>query len=74
MPDWCQGLAWREPGEPAMWRADELELIASPPVSQGALLLENPCAAGCVVGVAERFTGRARLPRSRHLGSRRRTR
>ncbi|MGI5527064.1 hypothetical protein ACQEVX_06405 [Streptomyces syringium] len=42
MPEWYQGVAWREPGEPVMWRADELELIASPPVGKGALVLEDP--------------------------------
>ncbi|MEV7418441.1 hypothetical protein [Streptomyces sp. NPDC089919] len=42
MPQWHRGLAWREPGEPVMWRADELELIASPSVAKGALLLEDP--------------------------------
>ncbi|MFF1497215.1 phosphotransferase [Streptomyces sp. NPDC058304] len=42
MPEWYQGVAWREPGEPVMWRADELELIASPPVAKGALALEDP--------------------------------
>ncbi|MFD6877311.1 MULTISPECIES: hypothetical protein [unclassified Streptomyces] len=41
-PEWYQGVAWREPGEPVMWRADELELIASPPVGKGALVLEDP--------------------------------
>ncbi|MFG2439689.1 hypothetical protein [Streptomyces sp. NPDC048508] len=42
MPEWYQGVAWREPGEPVMWRADELELTASPSVSKGALALEDP--------------------------------
>ncbi|MDJ0382102.1 hypothetical protein [Streptomyces sp. G-G2] len=42
MPQWYRGVAWREPGEPVMWRADELELIPSPPVGKGALLLEDP--------------------------------
>ncbi|WP_404959534.1 hypothetical protein [Streptomyces sp. 147326] len=42
MPEWYQGVAWREPGEPAMWRADELELIASPSIAKGALVLEEP--------------------------------
>ncbi|MFI8447684.1 hypothetical protein [Streptomyces erythrochromogenes] len=42
MPEWYQGLAWREPGEPVMWRADELELIPSPSVGKGALMLEDP--------------------------------
>ncbi|MFD0120201.1 hypothetical protein [Streptomyces virginiae] len=42
MPEWYQGVAWREPGEPVMWRADELELIASLPVGKGALVLEDP--------------------------------
>ncbi|MFD7081813.1 hypothetical protein [Streptomyces sp. NPDC059918] len=42
MPEWYQGVAWREPGEPVMWRADELELTASPPVGKGALVLSDP--------------------------------
>ncbi|MFF3359099.1 hypothetical protein ACFYWN_42430 [Streptomyces sp. NPDC002917] len=42
MPEWYRGVAWREPGEPVMWRADELELIASPPVGKGALMVEDP--------------------------------
>ncbi|MER5412211.1 hypothetical protein [Streptomyces virginiae] len=42
MPEWYQGVAWREPGEPVMWRADELELIASPPVGKGAMVLADP--------------------------------
>ncbi|MFE5491468.1 hypothetical protein ACFQ7Z_16195 [Streptomyces virginiae] len=42
MPEWYKGVAWREPGEPVMWRADELELIASPPVGKAALVLADP--------------------------------
>ncbi|MEU9026776.1 phosphotransferase [Streptomyces sp. NPDC048383] len=42
MPEWYQGLAWRAPGEPVMWRADELELITAAPVGKGALMLEAP--------------------------------
>ncbi|MFF3210129.1 hypothetical protein ACFYYB_05665 [Streptomyces sp. NPDC002886] len=42
MPEWYQGVAWRESGEPVMWRADELELIPSPSVGKGALVLEDP--------------------------------
>lgn len=42
MPEWYQGLAWRAPGEPVMWRADELELVPSPSVGKGALVLEDP--------------------------------
>ncbi|MFJ3631643.1 hypothetical protein [Streptomyces sp. NPDC090112] len=42
MPEWYQGVAWREPGEPVMWRADELELIPSSSVGKGALVLEDP--------------------------------
>ncbi|MDJ0463438.1 hypothetical protein [Streptomyces sp. H27-C3] len=42
MPEWYQGVAWREPGEPVMWRADELELIDSPSIAKGALVLEDP--------------------------------
>ncbi|AKL65732.1 hypothetical protein M444_10350 [Streptomyces sp. Mg1] len=42
MPEWYRGVAWREPGEPVMWRADELELLASASVAGGALVLEDP--------------------------------
>lgn len=42
MPEWYTGLAWRAPDELAMWRADEMELIATPPVGQGALVIEDP--------------------------------
>lgn len=35
MPEWYQGVAWREPGEPVMWRAGELELLASPSIAKG---------------------------------------
>ncbi|KOU17394.1 hypothetical protein ADK52_31915 [Streptomyces sp. WM6372] len=42
MPEWLRGVAWREPGEPVMWRADELELVASPSVATGATVLEDP--------------------------------
>ncbi|MFE3553272.1 hypothetical protein ACFXKW_00060 [Streptomyces sp. NPDC059193] len=42
MPEWYRGVAWREPGEPVMWRADELELLVCPSVGKGALVLEDP--------------------------------
>ncbi|MCC0094604.1 hypothetical protein K7B10_07365 [Streptomyces flavotricini] len=42
MPEWYRGMAWREPGEPVMWRADELELIASPSVGTGARVVTDP--------------------------------
>ncbi|MDX2758194.1 MULTISPECIES: hypothetical protein [Streptomyces] len=42
MPCWNAGFAWREPGEPVMWRADEMELVNAAPVGQGALVIENP--------------------------------
>lgn len=42
MPEWYRGLAWRAPDELAMWRADEMELIATPPVGQGALVIDDP--------------------------------
>ncbi|MEV7395234.1 hypothetical protein [Streptomyces sp. NPDC091215] len=42
MPCWYAGYAWREPGEPVMWRADEMELINAAPVGQAALVLEDP--------------------------------
>lgn len=42
MPEWYQGMAWRERGEPVMWRADELELMRSPSVGKSALVLDDP--------------------------------
>lgn len=42
MPEWYQGVAWREQGEPVMWRADELELMTSPSVGKSALVLDDP--------------------------------
>ena len=42
MPRWYTGLAWREPGEPVMWRADEMELVNAAPVGQAALVIEDP--------------------------------
>ncbi|GGS36884.1 hypothetical protein Snoj_16500 [Streptomyces nojiriensis] len=42
MPEWYQGVAWRERGEPVMWRADELELMTSPSVGRSALVLDDP--------------------------------
>lgn len=42
MPSWHAGFAWREPGEPVMWRADEMELVRSAPVGQSALVIEEP--------------------------------
>ncbi|MCC9705945.1 hypothetical protein E4N62_12200 [Streptomyces sp. MNU76] len=42
MPRWCTGLAWCEPGEPVMWRADEMELVNAAPVGQAALVIEDP--------------------------------
>lgn len=32
MPRWFAGVAWRDPEAPAMWRADETELISVEPV------------------------------------------
>ncbi|MFE9601506.1 hypothetical protein [Streptomyces hokutonensis] len=42
MPWWYAGFAWREPGEPVMWRADEMELVSAAPVGQAALVIEDP--------------------------------
>ena len=54
-----------------MWRADELELIASPPVGKGALVLEDP---GLPDTWWEALTSSwTPLPHSRRRGSRRRT-
>ncbi|WP_327255473.1 hypothetical protein [Streptomyces sp. NBC_01244] len=42
MPQWYRGLAWRDESEPAMWRADELELVSAPPIGKGALVFRDP--------------------------------
>lgn len=42
MPSWHAGFAWREPGEPVMWRADEMDLVDALPVGQGAVVIEDP--------------------------------
>ncbi|WP_340375653.1 hypothetical protein U5640_11275 [Streptomyces sp. SS7] len=42
MPSWYAGCAWREPGEPVMWRADEMELVSAAPVGQAAVVIEDP--------------------------------
>ncbi|MEU9301914.1 phosphotransferase [Streptomyces sp. NPDC048269] len=42
MPQWYQGVTWREADEPVMWRADELELVAAQPLGKGALVREDP--------------------------------
>ncbi|MFG2483348.1 hypothetical protein ACGFSI_11405 [Streptomyces virginiae] len=42
MPQWYRGFAWREPEQPVMWRADELELITAAPVGKGARVLDDP--------------------------------
>ncbi|WP_416986149.1 hypothetical protein [Streptomyces sp. T028] len=42
MPSWYAGFAWREPEEPVMWRADEMELVNAAPVGQAALVIEDP--------------------------------
>lgn len=42
MPRWHAGFAWREPEEPVMWRADEMELVTASPVGQAALVVDEP--------------------------------
>ncbi|MFC8663097.1 hypothetical protein [Streptomyces sp. NPDC057199] len=42
MPRWYAGFAWREPGEPVMWRADEMELVTAAPVGRAALVIDDP--------------------------------
>ncbi|MFE7038990.1 hypothetical protein ACFU9X_05895 [Streptomyces atratus] len=41
-PRWHAGFAWREPEEPVMWRADEMELVTASPVGQAALVVDEP--------------------------------
>lgn len=40
-PPWHGCVVWREAGGPAMWRADETDLLPDPPVGT-AVLSENP--------------------------------
>ncbi|GAA0352944.1 hypothetical protein [Streptomyces blastmyceticus] len=42
MPRWHAGVAWREAGAEAMWRADETDLIAAAPVRSGGRLVDEP--------------------------------
>ncbi|MFJ2111932.1 phosphotransferase [Streptomyces sp. NPDC087850] len=42
LPQWYQGVTWREIDEPVLWRADELELVAGQPIGKGALVREDP--------------------------------
>ncbi len=42
MPQWHAGLAWREDGGEAMWRADETELVTAKPVRSGGQLVADP--------------------------------
>lgn len=42
MPRWYAACAWREPEEPVMWRADEMELVTASPVGHAALVVNDP--------------------------------
>ncbi len=42
MPRWHAGLSWRDPYEPVMWRADEVEFVTGEPVGQAALVIREP--------------------------------
>lgn len=42
MPEWHSGIAWSDPDQGAMWRADETELITEPPVKPGGRLTGDP--------------------------------
>ncbi|MFQ6197067.1 hypothetical protein [Streptomyces sp. NPDC000405] len=46
MPRWLAGVAWREEGGKAVWRADETELIAAAPVRAGGQLVADPMLPG----------------------------
>ncbi|MDT0456739.1 hypothetical protein RM550_13495 [Streptomyces sp. DSM 41527] len=39
-PQWHRGIAWRQPGAAVMWRADETDLLPSPPVGSSVLAAE----------------------------------
>jgi len=41
-PEWHQGIAWSEPAQALMWRADETELIAAPSIKPGGVLTVDP--------------------------------
>ncbi|MFD7320566.1 hypothetical protein ACFV9D_05665 [Streptomyces sp. NPDC059875] len=42
MARWYAGFAWREPQDPAMWRADEMDLVTASPIGRSALVIEDP--------------------------------
>lgn len=39
-PQWHRGIAWRQPGDAVMWRADETDLLPSAPVGSSVLATE----------------------------------
>nr|WSZ95505.1 hypothetical protein OH820_07410 [Streptomyces sp. NBC_00857] len=41
-PTWFAGTAWRDMADPAMWRADETELLPGTPVKPGGTLIIDP--------------------------------
>ncbi|MGB3440637.1 MAG: hypothetical protein WBA97_17970 [Actinophytocola sp.] len=42
MPAWYQGLSWLDHDLGVMWRADEIELVADPPIKPGGTLTIEP--------------------------------
>jgi hypothetical protein len=41
-PDWYRGVSWLDADQQMMWRADESQLIESPPIKPGGLLTTDP--------------------------------
>lgn len=41
-PEWYQGVSWLDHEEQLFWRADETQLIGSPPVKRGGTLTTDP--------------------------------
>jgi hypothetical protein len=41
-PVWQQGVAWSDPTQATMWRADETDLVTAPPIKPGGVLTSDP--------------------------------
>ncbi|MGB8201807.1 MAG: hypothetical protein WCF33_19305 [Pseudonocardiaceae bacterium] len=41
-PEWYQGLSWQVPEQGVLWRADETELVTTPPIKPGGILRSDP--------------------------------
>ncbi|WP_171170668.1 hypothetical protein [Streptomyces sp. I05A-00742] len=68
-PQWHRGVAWRQPGEPVMWRADETDLLPGGPVGSSVLAAEPALSDdwwrafnGSLDALAEQHTRRVATP------------